>query len=87
MEQGETRETTRKPIGEVSTSIQKENIKIILSANTDWYLNNFRLPLINQLQSLGAEFVLVSPPGPLFVKLRFWVRVICRTMNNGIIKL
>lgn len=63
MDQDETSVTKRKPIGEVAKNIQRKNIKIILSANTDWYLYNFRLPLVNQLQSLGAELILVSPPG------------------------
>ncbi|MBP3985338.1 glycosyltransferase family 4 protein [Pseudoxanthomonas helianthi] len=38
-------------------------MKIVLFANTDWYLYNFRLSTAQQLQSLGAEVVMVSPPG------------------------
>lgn len=38
-------------------------MKIALFANTDWYLYNFRLSTALQLQSLGAEVVMVSPPG------------------------
>jgi glycosyltransferase involved in cell wall biosynthesis len=39
-------------------------MKIVLFANTDWYLYNFRLPLAQTLQRRGIEVVLVSPPGP-----------------------
>lgn len=39
-------------------------MKILLFANTDWYLYNFRLPLAKALQSAGAEVVLISPGGP-----------------------
>lgn len=38
-------------------------VKIILFANTDWYLYNFRLSLARALQARGAEVVLLSPPG------------------------
>lgn len=38
-------------------------MKIVLFANTDWYLYNFRLSTALQLQSLGADVVMVSPPG------------------------
>lgn len=38
--------------------------KIVLFANTDWYLYNFRLSLAEWLKSRGAEVVLLSPPGP-----------------------
>lgn len=37
--------------------------KILLSANTDWYLYNFRLALARHLREQGYEVVLVSPPG------------------------
>jgi glycosyltransferase involved in cell wall biosynthesis len=42
---------------------EKELMKILLFANTDWYLFNFRLHLARTLQALGHEVVLVSPPG------------------------
>ena len=42
--------------------------KVLLFANTDWYLYNFRLPLAEKIRSGGMEVVLVSPPGP-YVKL------------------
>ena len=38
-------------------------MKILLFANTDWYLFNFRLALAKQLRAEGWEVVLVSPPG------------------------
>lgn len=37
--------------------------KILLSANTDWYLYNFRFSLIHLLRDQGYELVLVTPPG------------------------
>jgi glycosyltransferase involved in cell wall biosynthesis len=37
------------------------NVKIILFANTSWYLYNFRLPLAVALRSQGDDVVLVSP--------------------------
>ena len=37
--------------------------KILLAANTDWYLYNFRFSLIHMLKNQGYELVLVTPPG------------------------
>jgi glycosyltransferase involved in cell wall biosynthesis len=37
--------------------------KILLFANTDWYLYNFRLPLAQELRGMGHEVLLLSPPG------------------------
>jgi glycosyltransferase involved in cell wall biosynthesis len=37
--------------------------RVILFANTDWYLYNFRLPLAKELRAQGYEVVLLSPPG------------------------
>jgi glycosyltransferase involved in cell wall biosynthesis len=37
--------------------------KIILFANTDWYLYNFRLALAKELQKQGSQVILLSPPG------------------------
>lgn len=37
--------------------------KILLFANTDWYLYNFRLSLAKNLREQGHEVILVSPPG------------------------
>ena len=38
-------------------------LRVALYANTDWYLYNFRAPLIRQLVSHGCEVVLICPPG------------------------
>lgn len=38
--------------------------RIILFANTDWYLYNFRLSLAKELRAQGHEVILVSPTGP-----------------------
>jgi glycosyltransferase involved in cell wall biosynthesis len=37
--------------------------KILLFANTDWYLYNFRLSLAKELRAQGHEVILLSPPG------------------------
>jgi glycosyltransferase involved in cell wall biosynthesis len=38
-------------------------VKIILFANTDWYLYNYRLPLAEALRDVGYDVLLISPPG------------------------
>jgi glycosyltransferase involved in cell wall biosynthesis len=38
--------------------------KILLFANTDWYLYNFRLSLAKELRAHGHEVILLSAPGP-----------------------
>lgn len=38
-------------------------MKILLFANTDWYLYNFRLPLARALRDQGHQVVLLSPAG------------------------
>jgi glycosyltransferase involved in cell wall biosynthesis len=52
-------------------------VKILLFANTDWYLYNFRLALAQTLSARGDEVVLVSPEGvysPRLQELGFrWV--------------
>ncbi len=45
-------------------------LKIVLFANTDWYLYNFRRSLAAALRDGGHEVVLVSPPGPYGEKLK-----------------
>jgi len=54
-------------------------MKIILFANTDWYLYNFRLALAEGLRQQGDEVVLLSPPGdygPMLEKAGFrWVPI------------
>lgn len=44
-------------------------MKIVLFANTDWYLYNFRIPLLQALKARGDEPVLISSPGPYRDKL------------------
>jgi glycosyltransferase involved in cell wall biosynthesis len=38
-------------------------LKILLAANTDWYLHNFRSALASYLLEQGCQVTLVSPPG------------------------
>jgi glycosyltransferase involved in cell wall biosynthesis len=45
-------------------------LKILLFANTDWYLYNFRLPLAEALRSQGHEVVLLSPCGKYSERLK-----------------
>lgn len=44
-------------------------MKVLLFANTDWYLYNFRLSFARYLRELGYEVVLVSPAGEYGTKL------------------
>ena len=44
-------------------------MKVVLYANTEWYLYNFRRSLAFALRDAGHEVVLVSPPGPYGAKL------------------
>lgn len=44
--------------------------RVVLFANTDWYLFNFRLSLAQALRAAGKEVILVSPPGAYGPKLR-----------------
>lgn len=45
-------------------------MKVILFANTDWYLYNFRLSLANALRDKGVDVVLLSPSGEYAKRLR-----------------
>lgn len=45
-------------------------MKILLTANTDWYLYNFRLSLAAFLRSRGAEVVMVCPQGEFTPRLQ-----------------
>lgn len=45
-------------------------MKILLVANTEWYLYNFRRDLAHFLRARGLEVVMVSPPGPYAEKLQ-----------------
>ncbi len=45
-------------------------MKIILFANTAWYLWNFRLPLAQTLRECGAEVLFVAPPDAYAARLQ-----------------
>lgn len=45
-------------------------MKVLLFANTEWYLYNFRRSLALALQAAGHEVLLTSPDGPYGAKLR-----------------
>jgi glycosyltransferase involved in cell wall biosynthesis len=45
-------------------------MKIVLFANTDWYLYNFRRSLATALRDAGHEVLLLSPPGAYGERLR-----------------
>jgi glycosyltransferase involved in cell wall biosynthesis len=45
-------------------------LKIVLFANTEWYLYNFRRTLALALQNAGHDVLLLSPPGPYGEKLQ-----------------
>jgi glycosyltransferase involved in cell wall biosynthesis len=45
-------------------------VKVLLFANTAWYLYNFRRSLALALKDAGHDVLLVSPPGPHGEKLR-----------------
>ena len=44
--------------------------KVLLVANTGWYLYNFRLPLARSLRELGLEVVFVSPKDAYVARLQ-----------------
>jgi len=44
--------------------------KVLLFANTDWYLFNFRQALAKALREAGHEVLLISPDGPYGERLR-----------------
>jgi glycosyltransferase involved in cell wall biosynthesis len=52
-------------------------MKILLAANTDWYLYNFRMSLGKFLRDKGCQVIFVSPSGPYssrFAQLEFqWI--------------
>lgn len=45
-------------------------MRVLLFANTDWYLYNFRRSLALALREAGHDVVLVSPPGEFGLRLR-----------------
>jgi len=69
------------------TSAVPRPLRVLLFANTDWYLFNFRLTLAKAARDEGADVVLASPPGPYGEKFRAegfrWVSVpmVRRSLN------
>jgi len=51
-------------------SVASSGHKVVLFANTDWYLFNFRRSLALALRDAGFELLLLSPPGPYGERLR-----------------
>ncbi|GAA5159505.1 glycosyltransferase family 4 protein [Viridibacterium curvum] len=45
-------------------------MKVVLFANTDWFLFNFKLALAKALRERGDEVILLSPPGEYGSRLR-----------------
>lgn len=45
-------------------------MKVIIFANTDWYLYNFRRSFALALRDAGHDLLLISPPGPYGEKIR-----------------
>ena len=45
-------------------------MRVLLFANTDWFLWNFKLPLARALRDAGHEVILVSPAGNFGARLR-----------------
>jgi glycosyltransferase involved in cell wall biosynthesis len=45
-------------------------LRVLLFANTEWYLYNFRRSLALRLRDSGHDVILLSPPGPYGEKLR-----------------
>jgi len=62
-------------------------MKILLFANTDWYLYNFRLALAQSLRARGVEVLLASPPGPYGERLNAlglrWIAVPLQRRSLG----
>ena len=57
-------------LAEVPAPVSRSRGKILLVANTDWYLYNFRFSLASYLRKSGFEVILVSPPGPFVQQLQ-----------------
>ena len=74
---------TRKSSGRGFVSSQN---KILLVANTGWYLYNFRLPLARRLRQEGFEVVLVAPDDSYVPRLQaegFRVVLLSRLSRRG----
>lgn len=67
-------------------NIMSNGKKILLVANTGWYLYNFRLPLARRLRDDGFEVVLVSPEDTYVERLRaegFETRELTKLSRRG----
>lgn len=53
----------------MTESIAIRPSRVVLFANTDWYLYNFRRSLALALRDAGHDVLLVSPPGPYGARL------------------
>lgn len=53
-----------------STTEPRQKLKIVLFANTDWYLYNFRISMAMALVEAGHDVLLLSPLGQYAEKLR-----------------
>lgn len=60
----------RAPGKEANSPIGNRRLKVVLFANTDWYLYNFRRSLAVALRDAGHDVLLVSPAGPYGARLR-----------------
>ncbi len=64
--------------------------KILLFANTDWYLFNFRLPLAKALREEGWQVAFISPAGIYASRLRQegfrWIRLDFSTRGTNIFR-
>lgn len=45
------------------TGVLPKGLRVVLFANTDWYLYNFRLALATTLRDRGCDVVMMAPPG------------------------
>jgi glycosyltransferase involved in cell wall biosynthesis len=52
------------------TDTALKGVAVALFGNTDWYLYNFRLPLLHRLREEGTRLILISPPGEYGEKLK-----------------
>ena len=52
------------------TPSRQDTDLIVMFANTDWYLYNFRSSLALQIQSRGYRVLMISPPGEFGPRLR-----------------
>jgi glycosyltransferase involved in cell wall biosynthesis len=54
----------------VKPPVEGDRAEVVLFANTDWYLYNFRRSLAQAIRDRGQSLLLISPPGEYGPKLR-----------------